>query len=249
MPPHISRLLLVLLIGLGSIVVSPSWIIPQGVVVREKSSLLTQTQRPDGEEEDAVFGVDILRRKAEQLRREVQQLESAKQAAKMEQSKREQQIQAEQDDRRNRYSVMVPILKPDGTTVVERCHFQPRNNNNNNNSFLMTIESPLPLGILLGECDDGFISIDEVAEGSHGSKAGLQPNDLVRAITACKMEMELPTWQLMAGGIGIPKTKRFLYSVDHKPLEEVMAAVASNRMDPNGRPMLLVIERVMQQDG
>jgi hypothetical protein len=57
------------------------------------------------------------------------------------------------------------------------------------------------------------------------------------------MEMERPTWQLMVGGIGVPKTKRFMYSVDDRPFEEVLEAIVSNRMDPDQRPVLLVVER------
>ena len=33
------------------------------------------------------------------------------------------------------------------------------------------------------------------------------------------MEMEQPTWQIIAGGIGRPKTVRFMYSVDGRPFE------------------------------
>jgi hypothetical protein len=35
-----------------------------------------------------------------------------------------------------------------------------------------------------------------------------------------------------------------MYSVDGKPLEEVLDAVGSNRMDANGRNVVLVLERV-----
>jgi hypothetical protein len=41
----------------------------------------------------------------------------------------------------------------------------------------------------------------------------------------------------------MPKTKRFVYSVDGRPFEEVMDAVGSNRMDPEERPVILVVER------
>lgn len=180
-----------------------------------------------------------LRRRAQQLRHEVNQFEKEKLKVEMKEVERELQITAEKEALRERYSAIVPILKPDGTTVLERCDFEPRYKK----SSIRTIEAPLPLGILLGECDDGSISIDEVADEGNGADAGLEENDLIRAFTACKMEMETPTWQLMAGGIGVPKTKRFMYSADSKPLEEVMEAVASNRMDPEGRPVLLVIER------
>ena len=45
-------------------------------------------------------------------------------------------------------------------------------------------------------------------------------------------------------GIGQPKTKRFMYSVDGRPLEEVLDAVGSNRMDAQGRDVWLVLERI-----
>jgi hypothetical protein len=54
---------------------------------------------------------------------------------------------------------------------------------------------------------------------------------------------EQPTWQLLAGGIGRPKTMRYMFSTDYKPFELVMEAIASNRMDPEGRSVLLVVER------
>lgn len=72
----------------------------------------------------------------------------------------------------------------------------------------------------------------------------MQQGDLLRAVTACQTTMETPTWQLLAGGIGQPKTKRFMFSVDGRPLEEVLDAVGSNRMDVSGRDVVLVLERV-----
>jgi len=55
--------------------------------------------------------------------------------------------------------------------------------------------------------------------------------------------MEQPTWQLMLGGIGQPKTTRMMYSCDGKPLEEILGAISSNTMDPQQRDVWLVIER------
>lgn len=110
-------------------------------------------------------------------------------------------------------------------------------------SFIAECATSLPLGILLGEGEEEFagsVNVDGIAAGSNGEKAGIRPGDIVRAFTACIMEMELPTWQLIAGGIGVPKTKRFMYSVDGRPFEEVMHAVSSNRMDPEQRPVILV---------
>jgi len=58
------------------------------------------------------------------------------------------------------------------------------------------------------------------------------------------VSMEMPTWQVMAGGIGRPKTSRMMFSTDGKPFEEVMEALVSNKMDPKGRPVWLVLERI-----
>ena len=41
----------------------------------------------------------------------------------------------------------------------------------------------------------------------------------------------------------MPKTKRFMFSADQQPFEQVMEAISSNRMDPDNRPVLLVLER------
>ena len=86
--------------------------------------------------------------------------------------------------------------------------------------------------------------MDEVVPNGNGDIAGIRTSDVLRAITACQTTMETPTWQLLAGGIGQPKTNRFMYSVDGRPLEEVMNAIGSNRMDPEGRDVWLVLERV-----
>lgn len=72
----------------------------------------------------------------------------------------------------------------------------------------------------------------------------IQEGDILRAVTACQTTMESPTWQLLAGGIGQPKTKRFMFSVDGRPLEEVLEAIGSNRMDVGNRDVVLVLERV-----
>jgi hypothetical protein len=102
------------------------------------------------------------------------------------------------------------------------------------------------LGLVLGEeaSRPGVISVDDVDPNGNGASAGVKQGDIIRAITACQTTMETPTWQLLAGGIGQPKTKRFMYSVDGRPLEEVLNAVGSNRMDVLGRDVWLVLERM-----
>jgi hypothetical protein len=185
-----------------------------------------------------------LREKAEQLRKEIETLETSKKDAEVAELKTLYAEQTVIEARRQRYSAVVPILKPDGSTVEERCDFTPRWKEEGT-SYIMTLAAPLPLGILLGESEEfaGTIVVDEVVEGSNGELARVKEGDLIRAFTACKMEMELPTWQLIAGGIGRPKTVRFMYSADNRPFEEVMDAVGSNRMDPDERAVILVVER------
>jgi hypothetical protein len=183
-----------------------------------------------------------LRDEAERLRQEISSFQKQKEtAAQGERSKLEAEARTKQEVR-ERYSAIVPILKGDGSSANERCDFQPKFAAN---SFVTAYEASLPLGIILGESEffPGTVTVDEVTDGSNGDLAGIRVGDLVRATTACRMEMVLATWQVIAGGIGIPKTKRFMYSVDNRPFEEVMDALASNRLDPESRPAFLVIER------
>ena len=180
--------------------------------------------------------------KAKSLRKDVESFEAAKKAEQEKIRKQTEAVQAERQQLKERYSAIVPILKPDGSTQEERCEFSPRWKEG---SRILVFEASLPIGMILGE-SEGFkatTAIDEVAEGSNAEAAGLRVGDLIRAFTACRVEMEMPTWQILAGGIGVPKTKRFMYSADGRPFEEVMEAVASNRQDPEERPVLFVVER------
>eukprot|EP00566_Odontella_aurita_P028331 CAMPEP_0113554252 /NCGR_PEP_ID=MMETSP0015_2-20120614/16049_1 /TAXON_ID=2838 /ORGANISM="Odontella" /LENGTH=200 /DNA_ID=CAMNT_0000455379 /DNA_START=361 /DNA_END=963 /DNA_ORIENTATION=+ /assembly_acc=CAM_ASM_000160 len=185
-----------------------------------------------------------LREQAELLRREVEDVERQKQEVARVEREEEEKIESQKRDTRLRYSTEVPILKGDGTTVMERVDFPPRIAGGK--SRIKACQASLPLGIILGESEDlpGMICVDEVASGSNGEAAGVQKGDVLRACTACQVTMETPTWQLLAGGIGQPKTKRFMFSVDGRPFEEIMDAVASNRMDPEERPAYLVLERM-----
>ena len=114
-------------------------------------------------------------------------------------------------------------------------------------SRIISTTAPLPLGIVLGQNNESdIITVDELStEGNGAMVGGLRQADVLRAVTACQTTMETPTWQLLAGGIGQPKTKRFMFSVDGRPLEEVLDAVGSNRMDVSGRDVVLVVERVV----
>jgi hypothetical protein len=217
---------------------------------------------------------EMLRKEARRLRQEVEEFEKRKASTE---SAGRKEVQAKLETLTDQYSIVVPILKPDGTTKEENVQFPPRLNNvsgESGSSSILVCEATLPLGILLGEHEslEGMTKVDEVLAGSNGDKAGIREGDLLRACTACKVEMvrrenvqkylcpqvpmtkcskltfpklfqEQPTWQLMAGGIGRPKTVRFMFSTDFKPFELVLEAVSSNRMDPQGRAVLLVLER------
>ena len=189
-----------------------------------------------------------LREQAQKLRQEVESFQQEKTAAEQEELRQKQEQKDQAQARRKRYSAIVPILKANGSVVQERCDFSPRWKDEGA-SYITVVESALPLGIILGESDDfvGAVSVDEVGEESNGGMAGLRPGDLLRAVTACRVEMVQPTWQLVVGGIGQPKTVRFMYSVDNRPFEEVMEAIGSNRMDPEERKILLVVERREKQ--
>jgi hypothetical protein len=230
--------------------------------------------------------VQKLQEKARKLREEIEAFERMKSDMEEQERQQKQQYLDEQQAMIDQYSVMLPILKPDGTTVEEIIQFPPRleklDTVQEGSSTIFTVEATLPLGVLLGEHETlaGIIQVDEVVPGSNGDIAGIQEGDLLRACTACKMEMvkkdriinffggfvvlafhlpshasshpffsqDQPTWQLLAGGIGRPKTFRYSFSVDGKPFEQVMDAVGSNRFDPQGRPILLVLERTKVTD-
>uniref|UniRef100_A0A7S3PTY6 PDZ domain-containing protein n=1 Tax=Chaetoceros debilis TaxID=122233 RepID=A0A7S3PTY6_9STRA len=190
--------------------------------------------------------VESLRAKAELLRQEVQSFEKGKDnVAKQEQQARDKVAQEKQETRM-RYSAEVPILKGDGSEVMERCDFPPRIKTEGKESNIIAIQANLPLGLILGQSEEmpGITTVDEVGEGSNAELAGVKVGDILRACTACQVSMEMPTWQLMAGGIGRPKTSRMMWSVDGKVFEEVMEALISNSMDPQARPVWLVVERI-----
>jgi hypothetical protein len=117
-------------------------------------------------------------------------------------------------------------------------------------SKIISFQAYLPLGLILGEHEEiaGAIGIDQVDPEGNGRAAGIQVGDVLRAVTACQVTMEAPTWQLLAGGIGQPKTKRLMFTTDGVPLEQAIQAISSNRMDPEQRPMWLVLERLVEND-
>jgi hypothetical protein len=201
----------------------------------------------DTADENAAAEAESLKEKARKLREEIGAFQRGK--SSLEEAER-RKIQAELDVKQayiDQYSCVVPILKPDGTTVNEKVQFPPRYEKGA--SKILVLEAPLPLGVILGEHETipGLTVVDEVGVGSNGETAGFQVGDLVRACTACRIEMEQPTWQLIVGGVGRPKTMRFIFSTDFKQFETVMDALASNRMDPDKRSVLLVVERMNER--
>lgn len=187
---------------------------------------------------------ESLLKKAEKLRSEVNKIEQEKAKEREESRVIQQKLETENRNQYLRYSAEVPILKSDGSEVMERVQFLPRLKGKK--SKIITIQAALPLGLILGESNElpGLTTVDEINEGSNAELAGVMVGDLLRACTACQVSMEMPTWQLMAGGIGRPKTSRMMFSTDGKPFEEVMEALVSNKMDPKGRPVWLVLERI-----
>lgn len=188
---------------------------------------------------------EALRQQAQKLKEEVRAFDEAKQEVINKEKRKREKVVAEKLERRLRYSAEVPILKGNGVEEVERVDFPPMVGGENE-SFIFSVEADLPLGLILGEDEGGLpaLRVDELVESGNAANSGIQVGDILRACTATQTTMETPTWQLLAGGIGQPKTKRFMYSTDGRPFEEVMDAIGSNRMDPDERPAVLVFERV-----
>ena len=185
---------------------------------------------------------DDLQDQARKLREEIQSFEQQKSDQEQQAKRAEREAKMAVQTAKDFYCAVLPIFKPDGSTVNEKVEFTPVSKKQD--TCIQVLEGALPLGMVLGEGEiSGTVVVDEVAPGSNAGLAGVQVGDIVRACTACEMSMEAPTWQILAGGIGIPKTRRIIYVVDGRPFEEVMDAVASNRMDPDGRPVVLAVER------
>ena len=192
----------------------------------------------------------ILKEKAQQLRQEVSAFEDSKKLENKKLEQARQELLQQKKETRMRYSAEVPILKSDGSVEMTRCDFAPRiKSEDGKESRIIAIQASLPLGLVLGQSEEmpGLTTVDDIAEGGNGEQAGVKVGDLLRACTACQVTMEMPTWQLMAGGIGRPKTTRMMFSTDGQVFEEVMGAIVSNSMDRQGRPVWLVLERVDDQ--
>ncbi|GMH56721.1 hypothetical protein TrLO_g4282 [Triparma laevis f. longispina] len=155
---------------------------------------------------------------------------------------------------KSQFSVVLPILKDTGKEVDEEVFFKPlfpqpefKEISSSFGSEILRFDIPLPLGIILGqEPTSDLITIDEIDSSINPlSSSLLKPGDLLRCCSATQTQMSMPTWQLIVGGIGQPKTVRFMYSCDgfRSKFEEVLDALKSNRMDVGGRDVVLVVER------
>ena len=160
--------------------------------------------------ESAAKEANRLKEQAKKLREEIASFQKEKDS--LEEDER-QQKQAELDQKQawiDRYSATVPILKPDGSTVIEKVQFPPILKDVGASNIIV-VEAKLPLGIILGEDETiGMTVVDEIADDGNGATAGIQVGDIIRGCTSCRVQMDQPMWQLMAGGIGRPKTFRFV---------------------------------------
>ena len=161
--------------------------------------------------ESAAKEANRLKQQAKKLREEIASFQKEKDS--LEENER-QQVQAELEKKQawiDRYSATVPILKPDGSTVIEKVQFPPILKDVGESNIIV-FEAKLPLGIILGEHEsiDGMTVVDEIIADGNGQAAGIQVGDIIRGCTSCQVQMDQPMWQLMAGGIGRPKTFRFV---------------------------------------
>lgn len=235
------------------------------LVIRSMSA----TSEDEGESAATVLSAKAkaLQEKADQLRQEIAALQDSKAKVQEELRTKKQAELDQQEAYMQHYSAEIPILKPDGSVVMERVQFPPslitsgsEENDEGDTidasegrypSDILVCEARLPLGMILGQetveatasSAPPMIVVDEVLADSNGAVGGIQVGDVLRACTSCKVEMEQPTWQLLVGGIGRPKTVRFMFGTDDQPLETVLQALGANRMDPEARPVVLVVER------
>jgi len=133
---------------------------------------------------------------------------------------------------------LLPITKTDLSEAQELVKFARRGGPG---SSLVVLELSLPMGLVLEEAEAAGGAPFVVEPQGAAAAAGAKPGDLLRACTACRQVMETPAWQVILGGIGQPKTSRFLYSTDDRPFDEVLEALGSNRRD--ARRAVVVLER------
>ena len=129
--------------------------------------------------ESAAEEAERLKEQARKLREEIEAFQEKKD--NLEEEER-QAIQKELDEKQafiDRYSAVVPILKPDGTTVEENVQFPPTMGTDGD-SIIKVFTAPLPLGIILGESEEIPVMtvVDEIQEGSNGEIAGGKGGDV-----------------------------------------------------------------------
>jgi len=198
---------------------------------------------------------------AKKLRAEADELVSVKRESEIAFFREEQTKADKVAAYRSNFSATLPILKDTGKVVEESVYFAPRISQPNSeegddfdgmkfSSEIIRVDVPLPLGIVLGqEAGETTVSIDEIDSSANAvSSAKLRVGDILRCCSATTTQMSTPTWQLLVGGIGQPKTVRFMYSCDgeRSNFEEVLEAISSNRMDVEGRDVVLVLERKIE---
>jgi hypothetical protein len=162
------------------------------------------------------------------------------------------------------------VFSPDGSIVPPR-EFVPFSGTllDPRHSVFVTLESYLPLDVAFteDENDDGAIRAAIIFDYGHGYRAGIRWKDRFRAVSACEQQQETraPTanpgdttdaavdasreQQPQTTTTTTTTTKRFLYSCDGQHLEDVLAAIESNAIDPHRRPILIVVERsIVEKD-
>jgi len=217
----------------GSSILRSNSILRGSVILRDSSKLRSTP-------EDLLAAAEKLREEAAIFENDKAETAAAVKAQRDERAR-------ENDLYQQKWTVNLPILKQDGRTIDEDVPFKPLLSDGNN-STLLRCEVPLPMGVILGESTVNnrlFTTVDEIADDSPAVGI-LQIGDILRATTATQRQMATPTWQLLVGGIGQPKTVRFMFATDstRSNFGEVMDAVKSNRDDPQGRPAVLVVERL-----
>lgn len=184
--------------------------------------------------------IEELYDRAKVIRAEIEEFEKSKEESLAKEAEELNTMKEQEEEIQLQYSTVVPILKDDGSTLMERVSFQPKLES----SKIITYQASLPLGMILSEHETilGAVQVTSLDPDGNAAMLGIKVGSLLRATTACQVTMERPTWQLIIGGVGQPKTKRFMYSVDNRPFEEVLDAVSSNRIDPQQRDVCLVLE-------
>jgi hypothetical protein len=160
------------------------------------------------------------------------------------------------------YSEEGPIVVPPDGSIIPREFVPFHGKLIDPHSILITLESYLPLDVAFTENEeDGILLAAIVFDYGHGYRAGIRWKDRLRAVSATKLAP--PTSMVGRAGDATDavaqqqttttttttKTiQRFLYSCDGKHLEDVLAAIESNALDPDRRPILIIVERSLEKE-